>query len=65
MTIPRKFAKNTGWGRADHKKRPHELFPSLLNTHHRTSTLHLHHKHLTPIELSLFDLFTTVILTDI
>ena len=49
MTIPRKFAKNTGWGHAEHKKRPHELFPSLLNTHHRTSTLHLHHKLLTPI----------------
>ena len=65
MTTPHNFAKNTGWGRADKNKFPRELFPLPLNTHLRTSTLHCYPKRLKPTEASLFDLFPTVILTDI
>ena len=50
---------------ADQNKFPRELFPSPLKTHLRTSTLHCYPKRLKPTEASLFDLFPTVILTDI
>ena len=65
MTTPHNFAKNTGWGRADHKKCLCELFPSPLNTHLRTSKLHHHKKKLNPTEAYLSDLLHTVILMDI
>ena len=62
MTMPRKFAKNIGWGHSDHKKFPHELFPSPLNTHRRRSKLLCHPKQINPTEASLFDIFPTLIL---
>ena len=65
MTTPHDFTKNTGWGRVDNKKYPHELFASPLNTHYFTSTLHSHPKLLKPSKASLFYLLLTEILTDI
>ena len=65
MTTPHEFTKNTGWGCADNKKYPRELFASPLNTHLHTSTLHRHPKWLKPNQELLFDLLPTVILTDI
>ena len=65
MTTPRNFAKNAGWGRADHTKGPLELFPLPLNTHRRTSTLNRHMKQPKPTEASLFDLLPIVILVDV
>ena len=49
MTMPRNFAINKILG----------------HTYHNTSTLHRHPKRLKPIETSLFNIFPTVILTDI
>ena len=49
MTTPHNFAKNKRW----------------INTNHKTNTLHRHPKKLKPTEEYLFDLLSTVTLTDI
>ena len=49
MTTPHNFAKNKRW----------------INTNHKTNTLHRHPKKLKPTEAYLFDLFPTLIFTDI
>ena len=41
MTTPPDISKNTGWEHAFNKKCPRELFVLPLNTHKRTSKLHL------------------------
>ena len=64
MTTPCNFAKNTGWGRANHKKCPQLLFPLPLNTYHCTIRLQLHTKRLNPTEAYVFDLLPTFILMD-
>ena len=65
MTTPRDFTKNTGWGRANNKKYPHDFFASPLNKNRHTSTLQLHSKQLKPSQASLLDLLPKYILTDI
>ena len=65
MTTPRDLSKNIGQGRANKNKFPRKLFTFPLNTHWRTSTLYRHPKRIHSSQAKLFDLFPTVILTDI
>ena len=65
MTTTRDLSKNIGWRLADNKKYPRELFASHINTHRRTSTLHLHSKQLKHSQASQFYLLPTDIITNI
>ena len=59
MTTLCDFTKIKGWGRADNKKYPRELFASTLNTHRFKSNPQCHSNQLNPSQASLFDLLPT------